>query len=887
MPLLPGTSLGPYRIGSLLGAGGMGEVYQAKDTRLGRDVAIKILPASFAEDPDRRARFEREAQAIAALSHPNVVAIFDTGIHERQAYVVMELLTGQTLRERLAGGSRSSGPAAEGVPPASPRSTPSAGLALRKAVDIAIQIARGLGAAHAKGIIHRDLKPENVFLLDDGQVKILDFGLARQFGTRDTEATRTVATEPGVVMGTIGYMAPEQVRGLATDARTDVFAFGAVLYEMLSGSRAFQRNTAADTMTAILTQEPPEVSSTRADTPPALDRIVRHCLEKNASERFESARDVAFALEALSGTAAAMAPSTVPQVLPATRFRWPWAVTGAVLVLAAGAATGAFVVSRLQGSVDRNIVFEAKTFDSETITNARFAPDGQTIVFSAAATGTVPSLYVVRPGEPASQLVAGPGTELLSVSSTGELAVLTGAKNTFAHRVYAGILGRMSMTGAVRPWLEQVTEADWSPDGSTLAVIRVNQSTWRIEYPVGTAIYSISRGYLSDLRVSPDGTRVAFFEHELMGDDRGWVKVVDRSGSGSVKTLGGDYWGEEGIAWAHDSRTVYFSAAESGGQSYQVRAVDSVAATPPRRVVGAPDALDVQDVAADGHLLIMEVSDRQSLRALLPGESTERELPWLDFAGAGYLSADGQHIAFGDLSASAGSDYAVAWRNRSDGQVVRLGPGWPMDLSPDGKWVLAEVPSTGQTMLYPTGPGEPITLPRIVLTSVEGTGQWMADGTHVWLCGRLGQSAPRCYRVATQAGSVPEPVTPEGVVSGIVAGDDRTVLAVLNDGTYQVMTLGATGPGRPARGITSDDVVMGWERDLNSVVVSTRNAAPARVERVDLTTGTRTLLKELRPADPLGVSDVTPYTWRDDGREYVYSYRRSLCQLFSVSGVGR
>jgi len=887
MSLSPGTSLGPYRIDSLLGAGGMGEVYRAKDTRLGRDVAIKILPASFAEDPDRRARFEREAQAIAALSHPNVVAIFDTGMHDRQAYVVMELLTGQTLRERLAGGPRQSGAAAEGIPSAGLRNTPSSGLALRKAVDTAIQIARGLGAAHAKGIVHRDLKPENVFLVDDGQVKILDFGLARQFGARDTEATRTVATEPGVVMGTIGYMAPEQVRGLATDARTDVFAFGAVLYEMLSGSRAFQRNTAADTMTAILTQEPPEISSTRAETPPALDRIVRHCLEKNASERFESARDVAFALEALSGSGSSIAPSTVSQALPPARPRWPLAAAAAVLVLAAGAATGAFVTSRLQRSLDRNIVFEAKTFDAQTITNARFAPDGKTIVFSAAATGTVPSLYVVRPGDPASQLVAGPGTELLSVSSTGELAVLTGAKNTFAHRVYTGTLGRMSMTGAVRPWLEQVTEADWSPDGSTLAVIRVNQSSWRIEYPVGNPIYSISRGYLSDLRVSPDGARVAFFEHELIGDDRGWVKVVDRSGSGSVKTLGGDYWGEEGLAWAHDSRTVYFSAADSGGQSYQVRAVDAVAATPPRPVVGAPNALDVLDVAADGHLLIMEVSNRQSLRALLPGESTERELPWLDFAGAGYLSPDGQHIAFCDLSASAGPDYAVAWRNRSDGQVVRLGPGWPMDLSPDGKWVLAEVPSTGQAMLYPTGPGEPITLSRIVLSDLENTGQWMADGTHLWLCGRLGQSPRRCYRVAMQAGSTPEPVAPEGVVSGVVAGDDRTVLAALKDGTHQVMTLGATGPGQPARGITSDDVVLAWEHDLKSVVVSTRNGAPARVERVDLTTGTRTLLKELRPADPLGVDDVSLFTWLDDGRVYVYSYARMLCQLFSVSGVGR
>lgn len=887
MSLTPGTNLGPYRIASLLGSGGMGEVYRAKDTRLGRDVAVKILPASFAADADRRARFEREAQAIASLSHPNVVAIFDTGIQESQAYVVMELLTGQTLRQRLSGSSSPSGTAAtEQASSSSARSQTAHGLAFRKALDIAIQVARGLGAAHAKGIIHRDLKPENVFLLDDGQVKILDFGLARQFGSHDTEATRTVATEPGVVMGTIGYMAPEQVRGLATDARTDVFAFGAVLYEMLSGRRAFQRDTAADTMTAILTQEPPEVSSTRVETPPALDRIVRHCLEKNASERFESARDVAFALEALSGATMSIPESRVPNATPTTTHRWRWTTIAAVFMLVGGAA-GAGLAVRFQSPGSQNIVFEARTFDSQSINTARFGPDGKTIIFSAAASGAIPSLYVVRPGESASQLIAGPGTELLSVSPSGELAVLTGAKNTYGHRVYSGTLGRMSMTGAVRPWLEHVTEADWSPDGSTLAVIHVDQSTWRLEYPIGTTLYSISRGYLSDLRVSPDGARVAFFEHELMGDDRGWIKVVGRSGPGSVKTLGGDYWGEEGIAWSHDARTIYFSAADSGGQSYQVRAVDAVAATPPRRVIGAPEALEVQDMAPDGHLLIMNVTRRASLRALLPGETKERELPWLDFEDGGFLSNDGQHLVLADLSAGAGTDYAVAWRNRSDGQVVRLGPGFPMDLSPDGKWVLADIPSKGQAVLYPTGPGEPITLSRIVLASVEGTGQWMADGQHLWLCGRLDQAPTRCYRVTMQPGSTPEPVTPAGVVSGLVAKDDRTVLAVLEDGSYRVMTLGEGGLGRPARGLTGEDVLIGWGQDLKSVIVSTRNDSPARVERVDIDTGARTLLKELSPADGFGVDSVSPYTWRDDGRVYVYSYVRELCQLFSVSGVGR
>jgi serine/threonine protein kinase len=327
MSLAAGTRFGPYEILSPLGAGGMGEVYRARDTRLAREVAIKVLPASFASDADRRARFEREAQAVAALSHPNIVAIHDTGLHPLQEphshsgqpllYVVMELLAGQTLRDRLASGA----------------------LPVRKAVEIAVQIARGLGAAHGKGLVHRDLKPENVFLLEDGQVKILDFGLARQaVASEHSGATQTIAaTDPGTVMGTVGYMAPEHVRGQAVDARTDVFAFGAALYEMVSGTRAFQRETAADTLTVILTQDPRELVGSRPDLSPALDRIIRHCLEKNANERFQSARDVAFALETLS-TVSTSSSVLVEVAAPArhARITWlPWAVAAVALLVAA------------------------------------------------------------------------------------------------------------------------------------------------------------------------------------------------------------------------------------------------------------------------------------------------------------------------------------------------------------------------------------------------------------------------------------------------------------------------------------------------------------------------------------------------------------------------
>ncbi|HZI66739.1 MAG TPA: serine/threonine-protein kinase, partial [Thermoanaerobaculia bacterium] len=289
MTLTAGSRLGPYEIVAPIGAGGMGEVYRAKDPRLGRDVAIKVLPASVSQDHDRLRRFEQEARAAGLLNHPNITAVYDIGSADGAPYVVTELLEGETLRSRL-----STGP-----------------LPVRKALDYAIQIGRGLAAAHEKGIVHRDLKPENLFLTKDGRVKILDFGLAKLKPSESEERQQTnlptgsIGTEPGVVLGTMGYMSPEQVRGKPADHRSDIFAFGAILWEMLAGRRAFHGDTAADTMTAILTKEPPELSGTNAAVHPGLDRIVRHCLEKNPEERFHSAHDLAFDLEALSGVSGA------------------------------------------------------------------------------------------------------------------------------------------------------------------------------------------------------------------------------------------------------------------------------------------------------------------------------------------------------------------------------------------------------------------------------------------------------------------------------------------------------------------------------------------------------------------------------------------------------
>jgi len=374
MALNPGTKVGPYEILSPLGAGGMGEVYRARDTRLDRDVAIKILPELSARDADRMRRFEQEARSVAALSHPNVVAVYDTGTHEGVPYLVSELLDGETLRERLK------------VGPISPR----------KCVEYALQIADGLAAAHTKGIVHRDLKPENVFLTSGGRVKLIDFGLAKldrtDLGTTATASLSAAQfnTAEGVVMGTAAYMSPEQVRGQVVDSRSDIFSFGALLFEMLTGSRAFSGQSSVETMNAILKEDPPEIDISRMKVSPDLERVLRHCLEKNPGDRFQSARDLAFALSATSG-------SQSSAVLRATRRRglpsWlPWAVAGVLAVVAAGA----WLASRSSLSSRGERMEFAIPMKDET-GNLAISADGRMLVYAVPDEASGVNILKVQP----------------------------------------------------------------------------------------------------------------------------------------------------------------------------------------------------------------------------------------------------------------------------------------------------------------------------------------------------------------------------------------------------------------------------------------------------------------------------------------------------------
>jgi serine/threonine protein kinase len=855
MALSPGTRLGPYEVVSQLGAGGMGEVYRARDGRLDRDVAIKVLPAGVAGDPDRRARFEREARAIAALSHPNILAIHDVGESEALFYAVTELLDGTTLRDRLT-----------------------APLPTRKAVEIAVQIARGLAAAHDRGIVHRDLKPENLFLLHDGRVKILDFGLARPIeapGAAATGMTATamapVVTDPGTVLGTVGYMAPEQVRGQATDARTDLFALGAVLYEMLSGQRAFRRDTAAETMTAILRDDPPDLVATRADLAPALERIVRHCLEKNPAERFQTARDVAFALDAFSGTSTS-APSVPAIEAPRRRF----GLAAALLILPLLGLAGGYALNAAlrPAPASAAIEFQPLTWEPQWITNARFAPDGETMVYSAAPSGNSPSLFVARPGTVVAQPLGEPRTHLLSISKSGELAVLTNA-SFINHRLFRGTLTRLTMDGAGRPWQEHVREADWSPDGSTMAVVRDLTSKDRLEYPIDTPLYEAS-GYLSDPRVSPDGARVAFIEHPVRFDDRGWLRVIDRHGA--VKTLAGEFSAGQGVAWSPDGKFVLLSIGTANGYSPHVVNVDGGSA--PRRAFPTIASTMMMDVAGDGRLLVDVNQFRLSIRAQLPGDEAEREFPWMRMPAGAQLSADGAWLLFTDIA--GGDNYAVALRKTDGTPAARLGEGAAWGLSPDAKWALGFVisPPPGRYVVYPTGPGQATTLDFSPMTEL-GSVAWFHDG-RVFFCGTTSTDR-RCY-VRPVAARTPVPVTPPGVGAGRPSPDGRTILAQAPDGAWQLIDT-TTLTARPVPGQYLETRVVGWSRDGGSVFVRAGSALPALIERVDLSTGARTRVRELMPPDRAGVIFVQPGQLLDEGRGYSYTYWRSMSTAVVVKGV--
>jgi eukaryotic-like serine/threonine-protein kinase len=860
MPLAPHSRLGTYEILSPLGSGGMGEVYRARDTKLDRDVALKVLSERLSGDPESLERFEREAKAVAALSHPNILAIHDFGVEGGIAYAVTELLEGETLRDRMGG----------------------APVPARKAIDYALQLARGLAAAHDRGIVHRDLKPENLFVTNDGRVKILDFGLARivspEAGASLTQSpTAGPGTQPGTVMGTMGYMSPEQVRGRPADQRSDLFAFGAILYEMLSGARAFRGDSAADTMSAILKEDPADLSTTGRSFPPGVERIILHCVEKAPEERFQSARDVAFALEALSGISSSGLQPMTAAVETSKARRW---LVPALAIVAVFLAIGtAYIAGRrsTRTAPPPALTFRQLTFRPQTIFQAAATGDGKTLVYSAALQGNAPEVFAMDPAFPEPRRLGLPETELLSVSSKGEMALLTHAK-WVAHRLFEGTLAQMPIGGgAPRELMEKVRQADWTPDGKDLAIIREVDGRDRLEYPPGKVLYEVS-GYLSDPRFSPSGDRIAFFQHPVKYDDRGSVNVVDLTGR--VKVLSDGYWGLEGLGWASNGTDVIFSAG-TGYSNFAIFRVSPSGVTTP--VLQSAGGLTFHAILPDGRWLVTRDDQQRGLMGLGPGDTKERDLAWMELSLPAALSNDGKTLLFVEEGTGAGVNYAVCLRKTDGSPVVRLGEGLATDLSPDGRWALAVIFATAaKVVLYPTGAGELKHLETGGLEQFQNA-LFFPDGERVLLDASESGHGPRCYEQRLSGGP-PRAITPEGTTNCAISPDGTRVLAATTDGRWSLYPL-AGGTPVPVPGILPDEFVSRIAPDGRSVVVFEHTRMPARVTRVDFSDGRRTLLKEIAPPELSGAISLSSYVMSGDGKSYAYSYFKYQTQLFLVDGV--
>jgi Tol biopolymer transport system component/predicted Ser/Thr protein kinase len=854
--LSAGARLGPFEILSPIGAGGMGEVYRARDTRLSREVAIKVLPAEVSSDADRRNRFEQEARSASALNHPNIVTLYDIGTHEGTLYIAMEVIEGRSLRELLTGDL----------------------LPSRKILDIAVQIAEGLAKAHSAGIVHRDLKPENVIVSKDGFVKILDFGLAKltQQTTSDASNLPTMAepaTRPGTVLGTVGYMSPEQASGQPVDFRSDQFSFGSILYEMATGKRAFQKATGVETMSAIIREEPEPIARANPAAPAPLRWIVERCLAKDPDERYASTRDLARDLRSirdhLSETSVSTEAVAAPAAVARRRRGLLAACIAGALLLAVGILVGRWAT--LKGS--SNPTFQRMTFRRGAVLTARFAPDGQTLVYGAAWEGNPVEIFTTRIGSPESRSLGLPPADVLSVSSSSELAILLNRRYVLGWES-RGTLARVPLSGgAPREVLEDVGDADWSPDGKELAVTRELGDRRRLEYPIGKVLYETS-GWISNPRVSPDGRWIAFVDHPLRGDSLGSLALVD--GAGQKRTLSEAFAPIE-LAWSPKGDELWYAWGAS---------LQSVTLAGKKRAIASfPGGWTLSDVSRDGRVLFDQRSLRREIVAGIAGTPRERNLTWLNWSFPTALSDDGKVILFDEQNQGPTGNYPIYLRQTDGSPAALLGQGGSFDLSPDGRWVVtASFPDRDELVLLPTGPGQPRRLGKAGLTFQWAT--FFPDSQRILASATEPGRRSRLF-VQSVSGGKPRAITPEGVTAlgtHAVSPDQRSIVATDPDRRIAIYPIEPAEP-KPIPGLEPDELPVRWTQDGRGVYVWKPSEMPARVSIVDVASGHRTLWKEIVPPDPAGILGLWPILITEDGKSYAYSYRRVLGELYLAEGL--
>ena len=901
--LEPGETLGHYQIRSVLGAGGMGEVYLADDMRLNRKVALKLLPPGSTINPDRVRRFEREARAASALNHPNLVTIYEIGKSNSAHFIVTEFVDGKTLRQMMT----------------------EKPLKLRETLNVAIQVAGALVGAHAAGIVHRDIKPENIMIRPDGLVKILDFGLAKltdaPVTSAELETPTLLQSKPGLVMGTVQYMSPEQARGKNVDARTDIWSLGIVIYEMVTGKVPFEGETTSDIIAALIKDEPESIRSTVPDVPLELEEVVKKALTKDLGLRYQTISKFLTDLQRLKDqikshalertgsrgsllsskdsanahtTTPARFRSTDPQAqqktgwLP-TKTSLKWTIPVAIGLILLVSMTVVLSLNRRSKPSSLRLTQASRQLTSRDgfVSASRFAPDGKGIIYSAGFDGKPVELFFTDVDGSPSRPAGIQSAALKSVSRSGKIAVLFDFELNWADG-YNGTLAFLNPDGT-QPEIvaEGIDDAAFAPHGNTFAVISSVMGEQQLEYPIGKTLYK-SDGWMTYPRFSPKGDKIAFFEHPI-GDASGSIIVFDVASQKKLN-LSTDWKFLKGLAWNPNGNEIWFG----GGKNNKHLSINAVSLSGELLNLYEVPGIGarIEDISDDGKILINQGSNHSTMMVVEGKSKTNAIDSQFAWSTSADLSADGKTLLYYESGweSSAHTDVNTSYLRKLDGsENIRLGPGKALALAPDGKSALAlQTSPQPQLVILSTSGSEPRTLPNRGMKEYHYA-TFFPDGRQILFTGvEVHKDALlRSYVQDINTGDV-HPLTEEMAVALRVSPDGKSVITLQDGQTYYIQPLDGSQP-TPIPGLEKGDEPIQWSDDSRSIYVIGAGDFATKIYQVSLTTGDRREWKEIDPPNKVGLVGletnrggilITP-----DGKVSVYTYWILLQQLVTKSFV--